>query len=70
MTTLVTEGARLTIYDGAEHGELFDLERDPDEMTNLFARPEGRDLRAHLMERLARHLMAYGDHGRRPRNTA
>lgn len=66
MRTLVTEDARLTLYQGVDHGELFELGRDPDEMTNLFARPEARDLRVHLTERLARLLMEYADASPRP----
>ena len=70
MRTLLTPQARLTLYRGAEHGELFDLERDPGEMTNLFARPEGRELRAHLTEALAVALMEVADEAPRPTHMA
>ena len=66
MRTLVTNDARLTLYRGADHGELFDLRIDPMEMNNLFARPEGRDLRAALTEKLAISLMEVADDAPRP----
>jgi arylsulfatase A-like enzyme len=70
MRSLVREDARLTLYQGHEHGELFDLARDPDEMTNLFARPEGRSLRADLSEELARRLIDYADDSPKPTHLA
>ena len=70
MRTLVTQGARLTLYQGSELGELFDLESDCTEMTNLFARPEGRDLRFDLTERLARRMMELADEAPKPTHVA
>ena len=70
MRSLVTESARLTLYQGAEHGELFDLESDPSEMNNLFAKPEGAELRAHLTEKLLRQLMEVADEAPRPTHMA
>jgi hypothetical protein len=64
MRSVLTPEGRLTLYQGAEHGELFDLENDPAEMNNLFAKPEGRDLRFHLTERLARLQAEHDDSGR------
>ena len=66
LRTLVTEEARLTIYDGFDHGELFDLKNDPDEMNNLFAKAEGRPLRAEMMEKLVYTMMAYTNYGKAP----
>ncbi len=63
LRTLVTEDARLTLYAGSDHGELFDLKNDPDEMTNLFARPEGQELRADMMQRLAYAMMEHTNFG-------
>jgi arylsulfatase A-like enzyme len=70
MRSLVRPDARLTLYQGHEHGELFDLARDPDEMTNLFARPEGCSLRADLCEELARRLIDYADDSPKPSHLA
>jgi arylsulfatase len=50
--TLVTDRYRLTIYPGTPHGELFDLQADPDELHNLWYRAEQRSLRADLSARL------------------
>ncbi len=66
LRTLVTEDARLTIYEGFDHGELFDLKNDPDEMNNLFAKAEGRQLRAEMMEKLVYTMMAYTNYGKAP----
>ena len=70
MRTLVTEQGRITLYRGAQHAELFDLERDPGEMANLFGLPEGRDLQVALTEQLARHLLEYADDSPRPTHMA
>ena len=64
MRSVITSAARLTLFQGAEHGELFDLQADPGEMNNLFAKAEGRDLKFHLMERLARLQAEHNDRGR------
>jgi arylsulfatase A-like enzyme len=61
MRTLVTEDSRLTLYDGSDEGELFDLERDPRELENLWSRLDARARRTEMMERLARLLMEYSD---------
>lgn len=66
MRTLVTEAARLTIYDGLDHGELFDRAADPDEMHNLYDLPEGSQVQAAMMTQLAYEMMAHGDHSPRP----
>jgi arylsulfatase A-like enzyme len=70
MRTLVTERARLTLYRGSDHGELFDLERDPDELDNLYGRDEGRVLQGELTEALARELMAVADEAPKPGSMA
>jgi len=64
MRSVITQDARLTLYQGAEHGELFDRASDPAEMNNLFAKPEGRELRFHLTEKLARLEARHDDSGR------
>jgi len=66
MRTLVTEDARLTLYQGTQDGELFDLARDPDERDNLYAASAARDQRAALTEQLARRLMDYADEAPKP----
>ncbi len=70
MRTVVTDQARLTLYAGAEHGELFDLESDPHEMNNLYGRPEGRDLQAEMTTQLAHALLEADDTSPRPTHMA
>ena len=57
MRTLVTRRYRLTCYSGQPHGELFDLEEDPDELHNLWNDRERRSLRDGLRLRLLDELM-------------
>ena len=70
MRTLVTDEARISIYRGETEGELFDLERDPDELHNLWKQGEASALRAEMTEKLARSLMHYDDDSPRPQAMA
>ena len=54
MRSLVTRNWRMSVYQGAEWGEIYDLENDPDEMRNLWDEPSHASIRAELMEILAR----------------
>ncbi len=54
LRTLVTRTHRMTVYQGVEWGEIYDLEADPNEMDNLWDDPAAASLRAELMEILAR----------------
>ena len=58
MRSLVTASHRLSVYDGAAWGELYDLAEDPHETANLWNEASARKLRAELMERLARAMLA------------
>ena len=66
MRTLLTGDARLSIYRGTNHGELFDLTDDPDELTNRFHDPGREVRRGELFERLARELTDLADQGTMP----
>jgi arylsulfatase A-like enzyme len=59
--SLITRDFRLTLYEGAEWGELYDLTNDPDEMDNLWDDPKIRQRRYDLTELLARRMMALAD---------
>jgi arylsulfatase A-like enzyme len=52
LRTLVTPRHKLTLYPGFRFGELFDLQADPDELHNLWERPQWRALRDELARRL------------------
>lgn len=59
--TLITKDHRLTLYEGADWGELYDLKSDPEEMTNLWHEPSARNRRFELIEALARRMMELAD---------
>ncbi len=66
MRTLVTEEARLTLYTGLDHGELFNRTEDPDEMRNLYGLPEAAALQAEMTGRLTHAMMSHSDDSPRP----
>jgi arylsulfatase A-like enzyme len=49
--TLVTKRWRMSLYRGADWGELYDLENDPDEKVNLWSDPAHAHAKAGLLER-------------------
>jgi arylsulfatase A-like enzyme len=51
LRTLVTERYKITVYRGADYGELFDLERDPRELHNCWADPDYAAVKAQLLLR-------------------
>ncbi|MEO0701811.1 MAG: sulfatase-like hydrolase/transferase [Pseudomonadota bacterium] len=53
---------RLSLFDGVEWGELYDLGTDPGELMNLWGAPEVQATQAKLIEVLARLGIHYGDH--------
>jgi hypothetical protein len=55
--SLITENSRLTLYEGVEWGELYDLANDPDESDNLWDVADACRDRHDLTERLARKMM-------------
>ena len=57
---------RLSIFDGADWGELYDLKNDPGEFINLWDAPDAAATKARLMERLARLEIEAVDHIPRP----
>jgi arylsulfatase A-like enzyme len=61
MRSLVTAHHRLSVYDGVPWGELYDLGEDPHETVNLWDDASSTKLRAELIERLARAMLASSD---------
>ncbi|MEM7336951.1 MAG: sulfatase-like hydrolase/transferase, partial [Chloroflexota bacterium] len=47
--TLITQDTRLTVYAGATHGELFDLETDNSEIDNVYGSAEHSQLKSDMM---------------------
>ena len=59
--SLITDNARLTLYEGVEWGELYDLTGDPYELNNLWEDPRALNRRHELTDRLARKMMEMAD---------
>jgi len=59
--TLITQEQRLTLYEDAHWGELYDFAQDPHEMENLWTEPRAQTARHALTERLARKMMELAD---------
>jgi len=66
--TLVTASHRLTLYLGADWGELYDLNADPLERHNLWEQEPV--LRGALLERMVQKMMALADRSPRPTRIA
>jgi arylsulfatase A-like enzyme len=59
--SLITEDYRLTLYEGVEWGELYDLKNDPAEIRNLWDDSRAANKRHELTEQLARKMMELTD---------
>jgi arylsulfatase A-like enzyme len=59
--SLITKDHRLTLYESADWGELYNFAADPHELNNLWNDPQARDQRHHLTEQLARKMMELAD---------
>jgi len=57
--TLYTDAHRITHYPRLDDGELYNLENDPGELTNLFHSPAHRALRDDYLKRLQEELARY-----------
>jgi len=62
--TLVTAKHKLVVYKHTDHGELYDLEEDPDQYRNLWDNPAFAGLKLALLHRLAKLHMEREPHGR------
>ncbi len=52
---------RMSLYEGVETGELYDLEKDPGEFINLWNDPASADVKTAMLETLARLQMENAD---------
>ncbi len=57
----IEDNWRLTLWDGVEQGELFDLNSDPQEVNNLWSQTEYSHKRAQLTEAMLREMMRLND---------
>ncbi|WP_421955277.1 sulfatase [Polaromonas sp.] len=68
--SVVTKTHRMSVYDGADWGELYDLEADPHEERNLWNKPEFLPLRNELTDRLLRLMLDASDQSPYPTSLA
>jgi arylsulfatase A-like enzyme len=68
--TLVHEGWRMTVFEGAGLGELYDLGADPSELSNLWAEPAFAARKAELMQQLVLRQIALRDISLQPTHQA
>jgi uncharacterized sulfatase len=61
--TLITDRYKLVVYKNLSEGELYDLETDPDQYTNLWSNPSFTELKLGLLHRLTRFHMQKEPHG-------
>jgi arylsulfatase A-like enzyme len=61
MRTLVTQQHRLSLYEGVEWAELYDRGADPNEMRNLWRRPDASAIERTMVERMAREMLAWSE---------
>lgn len=53
LRTIVTSDYKLTVYRGRDWGELFDMNKDPNELNNVYDDPSYRDVREMMYRKLA-----------------
>lgn len=59
--TWITSRYKLSIYTQAGEGELYDLQEDPQELTNLFGQPAYAEVQAQLTEQMLRECLRQVD---------
>jgi len=62
-TMIRTDRYKLVVYHNAGTGELFDLEKDPDEYENLWESSDHRSVRLELLSKMMDQSALIGDHG-------
>ncbi|MCS7367934.1 MAG: sulfatase-like hydrolase/transferase [archaeon YNP-WB-062] len=53
LRTFITDNFKITIYPGHSYGELFDLKNDPQELYNLWWKPEYQEIKKRLILQFA-----------------
>jgi arylsulfatase A-like enzyme len=61
LMSLVTSRWRLTVFEGSNWGQLYDLEEDPLELNDLWNEPSAAGIRTDLIHRLLRRVVALRD---------
>jgi len=68
--TLITDEARISVYQGLQQGELYDLTTDSQENHNLWNHPDHQSVRLTMMSALNQEMMRLADDSPRPRFNA
>lgn len=58
VTSYIGKRYKISVYRNGDHGEIFDLELDPNELTNLWTDPDYTDLRADLLQKMVQGILA------------
>ena len=59
--TLVHEGWRISVFEGSDLGELYDLDDDPHELRNLWADPSAREVKSSMLLQMIDRQMSLRD---------
>ena len=59
--TLLAGGWRISVHDGIDQGELYNLDDDPDEATNRWNDPPSQPMKRSMLERLVREMIAHSE---------
>ncbi len=59
--SLVHDGWRMSVFEGSDLGELYDLEADPQELTNLWAAPEGQARKLQMLQQMVQRQIGLRD---------
>ncbi|MGI9486240.1 MAG: sulfatase/phosphatase domain-containing protein, partial [Geminicoccaceae bacterium] len=59
--TMVTDRYRMSLREGEDWDELYDLKDDPDELANHYENPSHREIRQRLGETMLRRMIALQD---------
>jgi len=61
MRSVLNEQYRLSLFDGVEWGELYDLRNDPMELDNLWDSPQHTQVRSDMLQALARAMIEHSE---------
>ena len=70
LRTFITQRWRLTVFEQKDWGELYDLENDPGEVTNLWFNEEYAAIKSTLLSNIVSEMMASTDRRTRPKSLA
>ena len=66
VTSLISQKWRLTVWEGEDWGELYDLENDPEELENLWHQPAYAAQKSHLLLQMVHRIQSLNDNSPYP----